>query len=111
MKADLKAVINDYGFGSWTVAVSAIREDDGSPITNLQEKNFSIMAVQMPSGWATNQVLEIKSGIHKPTDGIYVFSAGLSGDKELAAGIYTLAITVGIRGFKGQTIVSGRIAK
>ena len=110
MKADLKAVINDYGFGSWTVVVSAIREDDGSPITNLQEKNFSIMAVQMPSGWATNHVLEINSGIHKPTDGIYVFSAGLK-EKKLEPGIYTLAITVGIRGFKGQTIVTGRIAK
>jgi len=115
MKADVKAVIRDYGIGSWTVVVSVIDAADGTPLTNLTDKNFSVVAVQSPSGWATNDVLKIKSGLHTPVDGIYVFAAGNTGNKKLASGPYTLAIT--LTGSKergvplnGQTVVDGRIA-
>lgn len=113
MKADLKAVVQDYGFGSLTIVVSVINGADGTPIPELTEKNFTIIAVQTPSGWATNDILKIKSGLQVPMPGVYVFSAGMSGNKKLAAGPYTVAITLG--GFKGwaplngQTVVSGRI--
>lgn len=114
MKVDLKAVIQDYGFGSWTVVLSAVNATDGTPVNELTERNLTIRAVQTPSGWATNDVLKIKSGIHTPTDGIYVFSAGASGNKKLGAGPYTLAIILsGTRdrpSLNGQTIVNGRIA-
>lgn len=115
MKVDLKAEIADYGFGSWTVVISAVDASDGTPMAGLGDKNFSIIAVQSPNGWSTNDVLKIKSGVATPTDGIYIFSAGASGNKKLPAGHYTLAITMtgskekGVP-YKGQTIASGRIA-
>jgi hypothetical protein len=114
MKIDLKASIEDYGFGSWTVVISATNAEDGTPLNDLGDKNFSILAVQTPSGWATSDVMKIKSGVSTPTDGIYIFSAGASGNKKLSPGHYTLAITMAgskERGipYRGQTIVSGRI--
>jgi len=113
VKVDLKAVVQDYGFGSLTVVVSVVNGADGTPIPDLSETNFSIMAVQSPSGWATSDLLKIKSGLNTPTEGVYVFSVGPSGNKKLAAGPYTIVITlVGSKGWaplKGQTVVSGRV--
>lgn len=113
MKADLVAVARDYGFGSLTIVVSVVNATDGTPITDVGERNFDIRAVQTPSGWATNDVLKIKSGIHNPTGGVYVFSAGNSGNKKLAAGPYTLVITLtGARGrpqVNGQTLAAATI--
>ena len=109
MKADLVAVIKDFGFGSWTIVLSAVNADDGTPITELTDKSITVMAVQTPNGWATSDVLKIRSGINKPTDGVYVFSAGLSGNSKLPDGYYTLVITVRRRGLNGQTLASGRI--
>jgi hypothetical protein len=112
MKADLKAVIQDYKTGAWTIVVSVISATDGTPIPELTEKNFSILAVQTPNGWSTSDVLKV-SAVNAPTNGIYVFSARQSGSKNLIPGPYTLAITLG--GFKGwaplngQTVVSGRL--
>ena len=109
MKVDLTAVIRDYGFGSWTVVLSAVNAEDGTPVTDLTDKSITVMAVQSPNGWATSDVLKINSGLHLPTEGVYVFSAGLPGNKKLSAGPYTLAITVKKKGVNGQTLASGHI--
>jgi hypothetical protein len=115
MKVDLTASIADYGFGSWTVVISAVNAEDGTPMTGLDDKNFSVLAVQTPNGWSTSDVMKIKSGVASPTDGIYIFAAGPSGNKKISAGHYTLAITMAgskERGvpYRGQTIASGRVS-
>jgi hypothetical protein len=113
MKVDLKATTRDYGFGL-TVVVSAVNGQDGTPLGGLTDKNFSILAVQTPNGWATSDVMKIKSGLNEPTAGIYIFSIGPSGNKKLSDGPYVLAITMAgskERGvpYNGQTIVSARV--
>lgn len=42
MKADLKAVIQDYGFGSWTVVLSVVNATDGTPIQRLRRRTFNL---------------------------------------------------------------------
>ena len=116
MKADLKAVVQEYG-GSLTIVISVINSADGTPVPDLAEKNFSIMAVQTPSSWAPNapasDVWKVKSGLYTPTEGVYVFMVGPPGNKKLAAGPYTIVISLaGFKGWtplKGQALASGKI--
>ncbi|HET9475118.1 MAG TPA: hypothetical protein VFO82_14560 [Steroidobacteraceae bacterium] len=104
MKLEISAAAVNVGRDAVGLTVSVLNSADGTPVTDLQGRNFVVAAVQVPSSWSNYKKLTL-GPVRELADGVYSFSTRSASGMQ-HKGRYAMLVTMA--GTKGWAPLFGR---